>query len=108
MKDMPRLLLLYHRPHPNPPFRGRYFERAPKLRLEFGCHTKFESTSERKYLYHKWIGSMETNGCKTYATSQCSSNECIGTLEFWDGHLTLVWPDLSIKQSRATAGGKGK
>jgi hypothetical protein len=31
------------------------------LRLEFGLQTKFKSTSEQKYLYHKRIGRMETD-----------------------------------------------
>src|SRR6266496_6068767 len=57
---------------PSPaPYKGRYFRRAPKLRLEFGLQTKFETNIGAKYLYHKRIGRMETNHLQTYATSQC-------------------------------------
>jgi hypothetical protein len=80
------------------PFRGRYFRRAPKLRLEFGLQTKFESTSERKYLYHKHTGRMEANGDQTDASFEYTPSKCVGIVEFRDGDLTLLWTNIGFKQ----------
>ena len=78
-------------------YRGRYLEKAPKLRLEFGWHTKFQSTSEQNHLYHKGVGRMESDRHETHATLEYVSSYRIGALEFWDGTFTFLRLIVRIK-----------
>ena len=51
---------------------------------------------------------METNCRSTDATIEHTPNNCVGTLEFWDGHLAFLWIDLSFKQFGILDGHKRK
>ena len=87
-----------HGPTPSePPFKGRYLEEAPRLRLEFGCQTKFKTTSERNYLYHKGIRRMETNRQSAHAASECAASDGLGDVEFWDGDGSILWAQFCFE-----------